>query len=144
MFEITLKVKFLIFVKTIEQTQFALISAEVVEYFNITHVALMYFKINSLLLDTSIYICDQIIHIKSGHSQPINLCWCLKVGCVKESDCNLKGETCLWIWLSNIKRPLVIVSLVVEVTFNIGTVGNSQSVNEGIVAYRKEYSADYQ
>lgn len=144
MFEIPLKVKFLIFVKTIEQTQFALISAEVVEYFNITHVTLMYFKINSFLLDTSIYICDQIIHIKSGHSQPINLCWCLKVGCVKESDCNLKGETSLWIWLSNIKRPLVIVSLVVEVTFNIGTVGNSQSVNEGIVANRKEYSADYQ
>ena len=42
-FEIPFEVKFLIFVKTVEQTKFALIRAKIVEYLDITHVALMFF-----------------------------------------------------------------------------------------------------
>lgn len=68
MFEISLEVKFLVLVDTVEQTKLALIIAKIVEYLSITHVALMKFKFNSFLHDTSIYIRDKVIHVKSRNS----------------------------------------------------------------------------
>ena len=143
MFEVSQKVKFLIFIKTVEQTNFALIRAKIVEYINIIHIASMKFYFNSFLHDTTVYICDQIVHVKLGYPHSFNLRWVLKVSHIYEGYSNLEVISCLRVFLAYVKRPIVIIFLVVVVYFYIITVGHSQSVYEGIVAHCEEYNADY-